>query len=571
MRKALSALLITALVAFSPASAQSPGFPSTMPPSTVYGRSAISAGPGQAIPFATLTGIMGSTPNVWSALQTYTAGITSTHSLSGSATLGNWNNFTVTEDTQGCHFCTDINSVWDYGGATQRGGRVNIFGWNIQTAPNTGVGQTTVGLGVEGIGQTNTGDGGGSGTEAGTYFGGNFIGACTLFVYACTGAEVDLRTDAAYRGHYTLGVPVVNVEAHQATGLDAAFVVYSGGFEPAAGGGGPWGPGVGFHYGLAFGELGNNGQVPIDSTGTLIGGYVESLSVLPVGYGFDGNLFSFANYFLRCCNLSNLFTVDGSGNTTLGATLNFTNGTNINNQMAANPAGGVDVGTEIRILDNGLAGVKVGAGFISAAGTGYGNTLTGTLTWSGAGCSVNPVLNATSNSGGGIASYSVATAGVCAFQSFPGANATTWTRGGGLSAGTGFSVALDPVILNIFGCHHEDPSALCYVSDSGQTGAFQLFNITTGGGMCWGPGNAGTDVCYVRSGVGAMQINGKLTLTTMTATAVAPTVSAGQIGYGSTTVAAGSGTCPTGTVGGSAVAGCIVVNVAGTARNVPFF
>ncbi len=58
-------------------------------------------------------------------------------------------------------------------------------------------------------------------------------------------------------------------------------------------------------------------------------------------------------------------------------------------------------------------------------------------------------------------------------------------------------------------------------------------------------------------------------------TAAAPTVAAAQIGYGSTTVAAGAstggGTCPTGTVGGAAVAGCIIVNIAGTARGVPFF
>ncbi len=58
-------------------------------------------------------------------------------------------------------------------------------------------------------------------------------------------------------------------------------------------------------------------------------------------------------------------------------------------------------------------------------------------------------------------------------------------------------------------------------------------------------------------------------------TAAAPTVAAAQIGYGSTTVAAGAstggGTCPTGTVGGAAVAGCVIVNIAGTARGVPFF
>ena len=56
-----------------------------------------------------------------------------------------------------------------------------------------------------------------------------------------------------------------------------------------------------------------------------------------------------------------------------------------------------------------------------------------------------------------------------------------------------------------------------------------------------------------------------------TATAAAPTVSALQVGYGGTVEAAGSATCPTGTVGGQTVAGCLIVNVAGTARYVPYF
>lgn len=56
-----------------------------------------------------------------------------------------------------------------------------------------------------------------------------------------------------------------------------------------------------------------------------------------------------------------------------------------------------------------------------------------------------------------------------------------------------------------------------------------------------------------------------------TATSVAPTVAAGQIGYGGTTIASGTGTCPTGTVGGQTVLGCIVTNIAGTSHNVPYF
>ena len=36
-------------------------------------------------------------------------------------------------------------------------------------------------------------------------------------------------------------------------------------------------------------------------------------------------------------------------------------------------------------------------------------------------------------------------------------------------------------------------------------------------------------------------------------------------------VAAGAGTCPSGTVGGQTIQGCIVVSIVGASRNIPFF
>lgn len=65
--------------------------------------------------------------------------------------------------------------------------------------------------------------------------------------------------------------------------------------------------------------------------------------------------------------------------------------------------------------------------------------------------------------------------------------------------------------------------------------------------------------------------SGKLYGQGLTLEAVAPTVSSGQVGYGSTIEAAGSGTCPSGTVGGQTVQGCTIINVAGTTRYQPFF
>lgn len=87
------------------------------------------------------------------------------------------------------------------------------------------------------------------------------------------------------------------------------------------------------------------------------------------------------------------------------------------------------------------SGVSLSVTTIAVVGTGYGNTATGTLTWAGAGCSVNPVLNVTTNAGGGVITInSVTTPGTCTV--FPISSATTWTAGGGLSAGSGVAFNL---------------------------------------------------------------------------------------------------------------------------------
>ena len=108
---------------------------------------------------------------------------------------------------------------------------------------------------------------------------------------------------------------------------------------------------------------------------------------------------------------------------------------------------GLGVGSVAKIgnfISVGQAGVHPGGG-----GSGYG-TGSGTLTWAGPSCTTNPVLNATA-SGGAITSVSVATAGVCSdwpgdtvavgsTQSYVQGVVTSWTVGGGLSAGTGATI-----------------------------------------------------------------------------------------------------------------------------------
>lgn len=76
MKRAAKALFAAVLAAFSfalPASAQ---FPANMPPNTVYGRSGISTGPGQAIPFSVIVQALSNQTNIWTQPQTFQGGTT---------------------------------------------------------------------------------------------------------------------------------------------------------------------------------------------------------------------------------------------------------------------------------------------------------------------------------------------------------------------------------------------------------------------------------------------------------------------------------------------------------------
>lgn len=77
MKRAAKALFAAVLAAFSfvlPATAQQPGFPQNMPPNTVYGRSGISTGPGQAIPFSIIVQLLAAQPNTWPQVQSFIGG-----------------------------------------------------------------------------------------------------------------------------------------------------------------------------------------------------------------------------------------------------------------------------------------------------------------------------------------------------------------------------------------------------------------------------------------------------------------------------------------------------------------
>ena len=232
--------------------------------------------------------------------------------LGGTATLLNVNQILIASDTLPCAFCTDFYIQHYFGGASARGAHEGIFSWVIQTAPNTGSG-TTVGIAATFIGQSNLGDGGSGVTTAtskGTYFGVNAIGRnAGTNVQEVTASEFDLQTTGASTAQYAFGNTLVNQEAAQGSGLDAALAIYTGGSTAASGGAGPWGPGLGFHNGISFAELSSNGLSPVDSGATLIGGHLETLSTINAAYGIDLRNFTFSGAAL----ISNDFSVTQAG------------------------------------------------------------------------------------------------------------------------------------------------------------------------------------------------------------------------------------------------------------------
>lgn len=230
----------------------------------------------------------------------------------------NYTSLNIASDNVNCGFCTDYEDTHFFGGPLAAGTRIGAFYYMVQTAPTNptqpGGNSLRVYLGNASVVQTNTGDGGtgtGEGTALGTYFGNNpVVRNSGTNIYNMFGSEMDLQSGAGSSARYSAGAAIVNFEAVQGTAVDAGALFYSGGSISAASGGGPWGPGIGFHNGILFAELASNGLVPIDSGGTVLGTYLSSLSNIPVTNGIDlrGFLVSGLAY------ASTGFSVDGSGN-----------------------------------------------------------------------------------------------------------------------------------------------------------------------------------------------------------------------------------------------------------------
>lgn len=351
-----------------------------------------------------------------------------TQTLSGSATLYNWNTLTTTSDTQGCDFCTDFNVTHTFGGATHRGAHEGIFSFTIQNAPNSGSG-TTVNIPLTAVGQNNTGDGGtglGFGQTQGSVFGGNMVmrngGTNMSFV---NGMEVDNMSTSGSSARISFGVSSANFESVQGSSEDAAFVAYSGPLQPANSGGGPWGPGVGWHTGILFSDI-DSSLPPLDSGATVLGTYLGVLSNIPVAWGIDLRGFSVAN----CTFASTKFCVDGSGRVQVDGATARSNAMDIGPDSGINVVqinGGNSTGTGA-LLDFCAVGTCLGSiGFPSAVLGGTFVQNLGIFGFTGLNFYTNNVLNWTMNTSGNFVGAGTVSAGSYSVNGVQGVSCSAGT------------------------------------------------------------------------------------------------------------------------------------------------
>lgn len=250
MKRAAKALFAAVLAAFSfalPAAAQ---FPANMPPNTVYGRSGISTGPGQAIPFSVIVQTLNNNPNIWTALQTFNGGIASNGLLSCTIPIAlgkcfnfsqvaiggttgvpvNLNQMLVQEGiSAGANFVNALGFINNITGGN--GGRqtfqisTNIFNTSTWSALTN---QFFVSFEASIMAQTNVG-GVSTSAPAGAMFAYNpecFLksGATFWAQITCQETDVDVETGASVA--YLAGMSIVQQASHSQQGFrqDAAFV-----------------------------------------------------------------------------------------------------------------------------------------------------------------------------------------------------------------------------------------------------------------------------------------------------------------------------------------------------------
>lgn len=210
----------------------------------------------------------------------------------------------------------DFAVVHKLGGAGTLGGRVNILGWMIQTAATDAANANRYYVGVTGIGETRSGDGGtntGAGS-LGAIFGGNFQTRLNgpNIQNSCV-CEFDSQGTATGTTKYQFGISIADGNINRGASWDTAIAVYGFGLQNLTGG--VFGPGTGFMNILSIGEVGASGLPAMNPAGTVIGAHLEGgLATINAAIGIDFTKFTFSGNPWQ----SNHFAVAQSGFLTVG-------------------------------------------------------------------------------------------------------------------------------------------------------------------------------------------------------------------------------------------------------------
>lgn len=198
----------------------------------------------------------------------------------------------------------DLAVLHSFGGTNIVGGRITILGWVELTAATSTSNVNKNYIGVVGIGEADSGDGGtnlGAGA-AGAIFGANLqtrMGTSAQNILNVAGLEID---DYGENGggqsvKYKWPLSLVSFNPARGASVDAALVIYTGGTS------GVFGPGTGFGSGLIFAEIATSGFAPVSATATLIGTHLESLANFTASNGVDLRNFRFSGLAWASRNL----------------------------------------------------------------------------------------------------------------------------------------------------------------------------------------------------------------------------------------------------------------------------
>lgn len=176
------------------------------------------------------------------------------------------------------HYVVDVLN-----GPNATGYRTIIFGDFEQTVASANGANQGNYVGITGVSQTQSGDGGSGSNYYGGYYGGNFWCGNTVAsgnLQICTGTEFDNYGLASATQNYKFGINIADGNGSTAARWDSAIAVYR------LGAAGLFPVGRGWQCVLCVGDTANSGLQPTSATADVIGIHLENPTVNTGGTGY---------------------------------------------------------------------------------------------------------------------------------------------------------------------------------------------------------------------------------------------------------------------------------------------